>query len=302
MVALQAFVDDSAADSGDRRLFLAGYINTVERWITFSNAWERERQKKPAIAYLKMSEAASCNGQFKGWPTPERDKKLLALARVIEAHHPWFVYCSVSRAEHDRILAPVSPLPLKNPYFACFWGVISLAGRCRAEFASEDSPTIDFVFDGQGGTGDQAVMWYRWLKEKEQDPIIRRSLGATPVFRNDKDVVALQAADMLAWHLRRDHEYGAENRPIKSLLMTEGAAVDIDTTALERLAKNTRRVPGVGFVQTKGAWRKTKKGIEALLAADIRPPEVSFSRMRWQVAKHRLSEAINRLRHPRRKK
>ena len=299
MVALQAFADDSAAESGDKRLFLAGYISTVERWIRFSRAWQAELRRTPAIAYLKMSEAAGKTGQFERWSESDRNVKLLSLANIISDHAPWFIYCSVSRTEYNRILAPIAPRPFKNPYFSCFWGVISLAGRVRQEFAADDGPSIDFVFDEQGGMGREAVMWYGWLKEDQSDLVIKRSLGATPIFRDDKDVLPLQAADMLAWHLRRDHEYRGEDRPIKGLLMTAGAGIDIDRAALERQAKQMRRVPGVRFVQTKPAWRETKKAILAFSEAGIRPPAAGIIRRRWHFAKRRLSEAISRLRYRR---
>lgn len=301
MVMLHAFVDDSASDSGDRRLFLAGYVNTAEKWEVFSNAWERELKQAPAIRYFKMSEAASLGGQFSGWNEVARNNKVLALARIIRQSNPWFVYCSVSRVEYAAILAPAAPYPLKTPYFDCFWGIVHTAARYRAEFMPADSPPIDFIFDEQGGTGRDAVLWYDWLKQ-DQTPAIKASLGSTPIFRDDKDVVGLQAADMLAWHLRRDHQYqGREDRPIAKILMTEGAGVDIDAGSLREAAKKFRGVPGVRFVQTKAAWREARKGTQALLAAGARPAEIGF-RHRWLVAKYRLAEAINRFRYPRRRR
>ena len=54
---LQAYVDDSASDQGDQRLFLAGYINAADRWIRSSDAWAEVLRDPPAIGYLKMSEA-----------------------------------------------------------------------------------------------------------------------------------------------------------------------------------------------------------------------------------------------------
>jgi hypothetical protein len=102
MVALQAFVDDWAAETGDKRLFLAGYIGTAIQWIAFSYsyAWDIELRKSPSINYFKMSEAVALDGQFKDWHASDRDAKVLALARIIRMHAPWFIYCSVSRSEY----------------------------------------------------------------------------------------------------------------------------------------------------------------------------------------------------------
>lgn len=301
MVALQAFVDDSATDAGDRRMFLAGYINTADNWIRFSNAWEHELRRNPSIAYFKMSEADSLNCEFNGWSTTDRDRKVLALAHIIRSSQPWFVYCSVSRTEYAEILAPVAPRNLKTPYFDCFWGIVQTAARYRVEFLPADSPPIDFIFDEQGSTGHDAALWYDWLK-KEQDPAIRRALGATPVFRNDKDVVALQAADMLAWHLRRHHERSHEIRPIRALLMTHGAGIDIDAASLAQSARQFRRVPGIRFAQTKKAWKETRASLQALSAAGSPAPALGRFRHRWLATKFRVQEAINRLRYPRRRR
>src|SRR4051794_29919926 len=89
MVMLQAFVDDSASETGDRRLFLAGYLHNAEAWAMLSDAWERELKKPPSIAYFKMQEAESLDkkGQFAGWSAAERDNKVFALAHIIN-HFP----------------------------------------------------------------------------------------------------------------------------------------------------------------------------------------------------------------------
>jgi hypothetical protein len=81
MASLQAFIDDSASDTGDRRLYLARYLNRTDRWALFSEAWREELKAAPSIAYLKMSEANAFVGQFKGWTTADRDEKLRALTQ-----------------------------------------------------------------------------------------------------------------------------------------------------------------------------------------------------------------------------
>ena len=39
---LKAFIDDSAAETGDKRLFMAGFINDANSWSLFSEAWDEE--------------------------------------------------------------------------------------------------------------------------------------------------------------------------------------------------------------------------------------------------------------------
>lgn len=289
MVILQAYVDDSSSHVGDKRLFLAGYINSAERWIEFSQQWESALHSHPRISHLHMVEAQNLRGEFRGWSEDARDQKVLALARVIRGSNPWSIECSVSRDEYARILEPVSPAPLKSPYFSCFWGIIDTAARYHRSLGIDGVPPVDFIFDDQGGVGDEAVMWYRWLKD-EIPPDLRVLLGSTPIFRSDQQIIPLQAADMLAWHLRRMHERkGLEQRPAMRLLIASGSHVAryADSSTLESIAKKMRRVPGVFLIKERRDWRRAKKSmLEA--PADAPPPSMNRALLHLDVALIRI--------------
>jgi hypothetical protein len=221
-----------------------------------------------------MVEAQNLRGEFKGWNEDERDRKILALARVIRAYRPWSVHCSVSRQEYHAIVAPSTVWPFKNPYFVCFIGILTAAAEYHKVVANRDVPLVDFVFDQQDGLQEQALLWHGWLKQNASRHL-RKVLGATPTFENDRKVVALQAADMLAWHLRRRHERGNEIRPALDLLLCHHAGKDIDAAALKQMARNQRSIPGVDKIQNKGAWRSVHRTIRTNLDAGAPLPKVS---------------------------
>lgn len=299
MVMLQAFADDSASDVGEQRLYIAAFINGADQWADFSDRWARRLRRHPAIDYFKMSEAESLRGQFEGWSEADRDEKVLKLARVINESRPWSVHCSVSREQYERILAPVAPYNLQNPYFVCFWGVMHAAADYHRALGIGGVPPVDFVFDEQGGLGHDAALWYQWSKE-QQEPEIRNLMGATPIFRDDKLVVPLQAADMLAWHLRRHHEKGGlETRPAMDLLTGQHRYHEVDAQTLQRLAAGFRRVPGVSTVQTKSSWNETRKTLRAHVAAGLPPPNMSYLRLLYLDRKTRLKAWWSRFRYPR---
>ena len=107
MAFLRAFTDDSASDVGDRRLFMAGYMNRTELWARFAEAWAEELRGAPSIEYLKMAEAQNLRDQFdwrKGWTEEKRDEKLRGLARVIRHFNPISFQMSI-----DRRVALVRP-------------------------------------------------------------------------------------------------------------------------------------------------------------------------------------------------
>ena len=88
-------------------------------------------------------------------------------------------------------------------------------------------------------------------------PDVKPLLGSTPIFRDDKKMFPLQAADLLAWHLRREAEKN-ETLPVLDALRTSGRhpIIRIDESTLEAMADKLSRIPGL--VRGKRAWRKFK--------------------------------------------
>jgi hypothetical protein len=149
---LQAYADDSASEQGDLRLFMAGYLNRSEKWALFSDAWEEELRAKPAIEYLKMSEANYLKEQFAGWSKESRDEKLRGLARVLRHFNPLSFEFSVSRERFYHLVKPVSPRGIGNPHFTCCFGVV--AGLARYADSQKIKMPIDFIFDCQEGVDE----------------------------------------------------------------------------------------------------------------------------------------------------
>lgn len=249
----KAYIDDSASQSGgDRRLVLAGYVNTVEAWRFFSDDWQDELDTKPSIDYFTMKEAWDFRGEFRGWRERDRDKKVSALAEVIERHAPWSVHCEVSIDEHDEIVAPLSPYDIRNPYHSCFLGVIGILARAHA--ARGIKGKIDFIFDENNAMGPEIMMLRRAIP-KSLPRNARDLLGSWPHFENDKRVLPLQAADLLAWHLRRASEarYLSERRPLNDKLPGVFHAFGrINRDILLSMAKDLSAIPMNDRTRTRG--------------------------------------------------
>src|SRR5207245_632978 len=112
---------------------------------------------------------------------------------------------SVGRDVYFRELKPVSPRGLGSPHFVgCFHVVSGLAGYAASQGVTTP---IEFIFDEQEGVDDDINLFFSHMK-KNIPRKARKLIDGVPVFKNDKDkrFLPLQAADMLAWHLRREHE------------------------------------------------------------------------------------------------
>jgi hypothetical protein len=260
----QAFIDESATDSLDRRLFLAGYIMTTDRWATFSQVWDMGLKFGRSIEYLRMVEANSLRGQFWGWSAEDRDAKLNNLSAIIALFQPISFEMSVSRADYATLVTPVSPRGLGRPEFACTMAIVSIV----AEFAAKmpEPLTVDFIFDEQDGVSDDVTMFFSSLKDALPTHV-RESINGTPIFRDDKKMRPLQAADMLAWHIRKDYEQGGErwSHPMLDRLMSDMHIADsLDRELLEKWGRDEAWLLGIDKLQGKADWKRVKSTIAAM--------------------------------------
>jgi hypothetical protein len=275
---LQAYVDDSASEKdSSRRLFLAAYINTPDCWARFSVAWKEKLDAAPSIKYLKMSQANSLSGEFAGWSVAAKDDKIKGLSRVIRHFNPMSIHASISRAEHEAILKPKAPYGF-TPYLLCFQAIIIPLANYQAQFST--GLVTDFIFDEQEIQGEDALWAYEYIRETQPKPI-RDLLGARPIFADDKTVYPLQAADLLAWHVRRQAETGNTKAfQVPSSLSTGyHMASDIDAEWLQRSADGLGLIKGVENLKTKGEWRAAMKEIHRLEAAGVKRP---YRAQRWR--------------------
>lgn len=278
MAFLRAFIDDSVAQKGDKRLFLAGYLHRADAWAHFSEVWENELRSWPAIEYFKGKEAHNLDGQFdrKRWDHPKRDAKIAKLAEIIRVFRPISFHFSLNRKLFEEVLKPVSPRGLSQPHFVvCFHvvaGLAQYAARCGI------NRQIEFIFDEQDGVSADIQLFFSHLKRslpKEAQDLIE----GVPWFKNDKDkrFMPLQAADMLAWHVRREHEYPDKKIAILSeLLHPAGHLVgEIPDEAIHRWADHHSKLQGVPLLKSQQQWRDLKTEIQSLMDRGVDPSKIN---------------------------
>lgn len=268
LVMLQAFIDDSTSPIGDRRAYLAAYVQDAETWIRFSADWDEELRAEPAIEYFKMSEAAARGGQFRKFSSKQRYYKIFRLAQIIAKHRPWGFHTSVSVADFNRLLKPVVPLPMKTPYFPLCYAI--MFGVSQVHHNLGVSLPCDFIFDHYDGLQAKVVSLMDIILSERSEPWIKL-VGGTPVFRDEKIFLPIQAADMLAWHVRRrgDNNYPDDLDGLDDLLIVEGVHhfTEIDTATLQYLADSMAHMPWAGDVDTKKKWQALLPHIRASFGA-----------------------------------
>jgi hypothetical protein len=210
MVLQQACIDDSG--TGAKGTFaLAGYILSVDDWKVFSDQWQQVLSEQPPLAYLKMKQAATLEGGFKGWRATERDTKLRKLVSVLRNFNVLAVTSSLRGQDYADVVKGRFPAGFDNPYFFCFYDLI--VGLVQYQRRRQPNWTMQFVFDDQGGLGRKTAGWYCKLKNAFSVSI-QALMGATPDFRTDTGFPPLQAADALAWTTRRNREETSKPCPL----------------------------------------------------------------------------------------
>jgi hypothetical protein len=296
---LRAFIDDSAAQAGDRRLFLAGYLARADVWAHFSESWHQELNAWPSIDYFKGSEANHLTGQFdykKGWDQALRDAKAAGLAAIINHYQPFSFEFSLNRQLFEDELKPVSPYGLGRPHLHLSFCVVSGLAR----YAAQEGITtpIEFIFDEQSGVDTDVAMFFSELKKAL--PIeAQKLIEGTPFFKSDRDkrYMPLQAADMLAWHLRREHETGSVLPLTRHLVNKSGHLVQkIPDEIVRAWADHHSKQPGIDRVKTKGQWRNTKREIQRLIDAGIDPSRVTRPGVYYPDDSTLIGRTLDRLR------
>jgi hypothetical protein len=195
-VALQAHIDGSGNPEHSPALILSGFIASADEWMKFSDAWDQALKMPPVLGYFKMNEAVRLKGQFAGWTEERRDERLRLLYSIIEDHVAAAVLCIMPfKAFYDALT--IFPRKLKlRPYHLAFVGLMAMVRDFQVKMGLTEK--IDFIFDEE--STEKTFLLREWPRIIEGTPEPTKHLvGRTPIFRDDEDVLPLQAADMIAW-------------------------------------------------------------------------------------------------------
>jgi hypothetical protein len=206
---LQVFIDDSGWDGSSPVFVLAGYIAPEKQWEEFSDEWQEvlDLPEPNPIPFLKGVEAYSLdnhNRPFFGWTAEQRDARLGKFVSVINNRVTNAIVSVVPIEPYRKLFrGKFTAEQLDRPYFFSFFGMIVRLVKI-AKSLGETGP-IDIIFDTLGGES-KAFMIDQYEKFLQVTPEEFRSYcPPLPKFENEQDFKPLQAADLLAWHVRRHY-------------------------------------------------------------------------------------------------
>jgi hypothetical protein len=201
---LQAFFDDSGrGKESDSPVFvLAGYTGSKATFVSFANDWQAVLREEPTLEYVKGKEANSLSGQFAGWTKEQRDERLARFIGLIRKHDLIALSLVVGYRGFNRILREPKGI-MKYPYAVAFANVV--AWLMTSASKKPEREEIELIFD-QGAIGRERAIQaaYEGMKGSIPEDTMDLLVGRLR-FEDDKRCLPLQAADLLAWNVRRDY-------------------------------------------------------------------------------------------------
>jgi hypothetical protein len=207
LVALEAYIDDSGTGNPPVYL-LGGFIARAESWAVFKEEW-RDALNRPTLQpdgrllrldYFKMKEAHHLHEQFSGWDGAVANEKVVELVGIVKRHAFSGIFTGVMHDDYNEVVSANSDWPFKGPYFFTY-NCLMTATLKFLNREGIDEP-VDFIFDEQHWQSKLVQRAYDTFIETAS-PELKKRLGNRPIHRNDIDFVPLQAADLLAWNVRR---------------------------------------------------------------------------------------------------
>lgn len=199
-MSFQAFIDESGGKGQTRVFTMAGWLSSSARWTQFSHEWLDCLGRHPPIRCFKMREAASLAGEFRGISPAVRDRKLRELAAIVRIHATAAFHCTLDLQGFADTISRLGK-PFSDPYFWPFH--ITIMALCFDSIDRGSTTPIDVVFDEQSIFRPRAMPWYPVVRAFMNEPAEAAVMPLMPIFSTDAQSPPLQAADMLAWLIRR---------------------------------------------------------------------------------------------------
>ena len=203
ILMLQAYFDGST-ESGSVLIF-AGYLGSVDTWLAFSDEWGELLTLHPLISHFKMSAIG----------TSQMERAMFHY-KLIERSQIFGIAVAIPIEPLTKVVKELGlDSEWANPYYFAWRSVMTLTLQGKKILGFTDP--VEFVFDEQTDKKQVIMAWDYFYGSAPM--LVRQQIRGAPSFKDDKDVVALQAADLFAWWARK--QYLVDKTNMKALFPAE---------------------------------------------------------------------------------
>lgn len=191
---LVGYFDDSGSQPDGQLCVLAGPVAHEDQWVQFEIEWAEALSKPPGVSVFKANHAFRLKHEFADW-TPEQVFGLVDdLCGIIKRNTIHSVSITIDNKYYRSHLEGRVQKFYDHPYLMCFYLLLYGIKASSAQILTKDQYTL--YFDEQGVLEDKALDY--WHEVDPESKVIHSVLYADDCF-----VAPLQAADLIAWMIRR---------------------------------------------------------------------------------------------------
>jgi uncharacterized protein DUF3800 len=208
MFMFTAYFDESGTHHGSHVVVVAGYLSADEQWGRFCDEWQSVLDDYK-IDYFHMTDFENRRKQFKNMLDSDRRRLLERLIAFIKIRQRIGFAVTFDLAVYNEMIQEFADLPLKQPYAFC---ALTLMGRIRAWLRKHSyDEYVAYVYESGAKHAGQVHSAYNyWMRQGELARIMR--IGSM-VFGDKRDVLPLQAADILAYETWKEVSNTIAGRP-----------------------------------------------------------------------------------------
>lgn len=189
---LTAYFDDSGTHAGSHVVVYGGFIARDEVWADLETEW-RPLLRHYGLSAFHLAHCEAGDHEFDLWPRAKRDMVLYEFRQLVLNRDIWGISIAVSRADWDELVVGIA----RN--FAGeadeFCARMCIYDALQFTTVDETERQVAVVFDDRPHRSVDILRMARPFLEQGLDGMELASV----TFGKMKQIIPLQAADMLAW-------------------------------------------------------------------------------------------------------
>jgi hypothetical protein len=219
MLGITAYCDESYDEVGTGVFVTAGYVATLGQWLDLSSHWQRALADE-GLEEFKASNCEQGRKQFEGWPRERRREcckrfillirgaQLTGAASVIDLHAYNQHRPEIESLRTHRTGQGNNVIKFGDPYYVGFQHLTEMLATKVQKQAPQEK--IMFLFDITTEHKEKALQVFNGMMNDKTNAFYERLQTAS--FADSRTYAGLQAADLVAFEVRRHFEGPAYGR------------------------------------------------------------------------------------------
>ncbi len=202
---LRAFFDDTGTHKGSRITGIGGVLAYTARWDALSEEWARLLDEW-GLEWFHMTDAESRREPpYASWSDEQREARITTLSKLVERTTFASFGSHILRADYQATIGEHlrkdigdwdrDYVRLKSDPYSFAFGNILVGMDHVCTWLSIEKGNVEIIFAEQKSVGYPSRDLWRSLTDKIGFP--------TPVFKDQRKLPPLQAADMVAWYVNK---------------------------------------------------------------------------------------------------